>query len=110
MIAILYIVIFLAATAVFVKSILFWVYLWQVKEYRLDRFRAEYGNSPKILRFWTLSGGRKIYRPVWTKKAIVICAAAFLAIELLALTTPLNPDLFYLYLAFLLPGKRGARL
>ena len=34
--------IFVVASSAFIKSILFWVWIWQIKEYRLDRFLAEY--------------------------------------------------------------------
>lgn len=39
---ILLIIIVIFWTAVILKSILFWVYLWQLKEYRYDRLRAHF--------------------------------------------------------------------
>lgn len=58
--------VFIALT---VKAALFWVYLWQLKEYRIDRFLAEYGSLSKYFRLWFFSGGRRFYTPVWTAKA-----------------------------------------
>jgi UDP-N-acetylmuramoyl-tripeptide--D-alanyl-D-alanine ligase len=62
------------------KSALFWLYLWQVKEYRLDRFFSEYGFLAKLLHFWFFSGGRKFHRPVFTVKALVIYITSLLII------------------------------
>lgn len=95
--AIFLFIILIVATLVFVKSILFWVYLWQVKEYRLDRFLAEYGDVKKIFRFWVGSGGRKIYKPKWTTKAALICIISFLLIEAASILTPFNPQLVFIY-------------
>ncbi|MBI2514709.1 UDP-N-acetylmuramoyl-tripeptide--D-alanyl-D-alanine ligase [Candidatus Wolfebacteria bacterium] len=67
-----YLFLFFFWLAAVLKSVLFWVYLWQIKEYRLDRFGAEYGDSQKLIRFWIFSGGRKFWRPKWTLKAILI--------------------------------------
>lgn len=67
-----------------IKAVLFWVYLWQLKGYRLDRFWAEFGQPKKILKFWFFSGGRKFWKPVRTIKAILITLASlFIAISLL---------------------------
>ena len=54
------------------KSALFWIYILQVKEYRLDRFLAEYGSLKTIVKFWIFGGGRKLYVPVWTVKTILV--------------------------------------
>src|SRR3989338_2865543 len=65
-----------------VKAVLFWLYLWQLKEYRWDRFLAEYGRLGRIIRFWFFSGGRKFSQPKWTTKAILIFVASLLVIIL----------------------------
>ncbi len=90
--------IFIFASLVFVKSILFLVYLWQLKEYRFDRFLAEYGGKGKLWRFWLFSGGRKIWQPVWTVKAMVLAGISFLAVATAELLTPLNLSLIFSYL------------
>ena len=68
---ILYSLLFIFAL-LYSKATLFWVYLWQLKEYRLDRFWSEYGFFGKLLHFWIFSGGRKFRRPVFTLKALAI--------------------------------------
>ncbi|OIP78138.1 MAG: hypothetical protein CO002_04015 [Candidatus Portnoybacteria bacterium CG_4_8_14_3_um_filter_44_10] len=65
-------VILLLVGLILTKSSLFWVYLWQTKEYRLDRFWAEYGYPKKLGRFWLFSGGRKFHQPVQTIKSVLI--------------------------------------
>ncbi|MBI4837264.1 MAG: UDP-N-acetylmuramoyl-tripeptide--D-alanyl-D-alanine ligase [Candidatus Portnoybacteria bacterium] len=65
-------VILLLVGLIFTKSGLFWVYLWQTKEYRLDRFWAEYGHPKKLGKFWLFSGGRKFHQPIHTIKSILI--------------------------------------
>ncbi len=77
--ATIYILLF-AFAILYTKSALFWLYLWQVKEYRLDRFFSEYGFLAKLLHFWAFSGGRKFHRPVFTVKALVIYIASLLII------------------------------
>ncbi|MBI4160183.1 hypothetical protein HY504_03375 [Candidatus Wolfebacteria bacterium] len=67
--AFLYLVLYAVLFLIILKSILFWIYLWQIKEYRLDRFLAEYGSREKIGRFWLWSGGRTLRRPRFTLKA-----------------------------------------
>ena len=78
-IAYIYILLFLFAL-LYSKSALFWVYLWQLKEYRLDRFWSEYGFLGKLLHFWAFSGGRKFHRPVFTLKALAIYVISLLAV------------------------------
>ena len=75
----LYLLIFLFAI-LYSKATLFWVYLWQLKEYRLDRFLAEYGFLGRLLRFWAFSGGRKFHRPVFTVKALFVYVSSLLVI------------------------------
>lgn len=58
------------------KSALFWVYILQLKEYRFDRFWAEYGRAKTILKFLILGGAKKIYAPVWTAKTTLIFLTA----------------------------------
>lgn len=77
----LYVVLLLAGL-VFTKSSLFWVYLWQTKEYRLDRFWAEYGHLRKLGRFWLFSGGRKFHQPIHTIKSILIHFASLILVGL----------------------------
>jgi UDP-N-acetylmuramoyl-tripeptide--D-alanyl-D-alanine ligase len=61
---------------IFTKLLLFWLWLWQLKEYRLDRFLAHFetqGFEKAISSFWRLKF------PKFTKKIIVIfftCLAA----------------------------------
>ncbi len=104
------ILIFAVASGAFIKSIVFWTWVWQIKEYRLDRFLTEYGNPQKLLRFWIGAGGKKLQKPKWTAKAIGIALTSFLLIEIIALITPFNSDylfisllFFYLLLYLLLP-------
>lgn len=101
---ILLLTIFAALT---IKSALFWIYLWQLKEYRFDRFWAEYGAPRKLLRFWLFSGGRKFWQPKWTAKAILIFAASLLVIGfwLLAIShRATSAQIIYLaYLYLLVP-------
>ncbi len=89
------------------KSLLFWVYLWQVKEYRLGRFWAEYGSVKKLLRFWLGAGGKALKKPRFTAKATLMALIAFFPIF-----SVFGPSLFFLlppfpvlptrfYLAFL---------
>ena len=61
---------------IFTKLLLFWLWLWQLKEYRLDRFQAHFesqGVKKIISSFW------RIKYPKFTKKIILIfltCLAA----------------------------------
>ena len=50
---------------IFIHQILFWVYLWQIKEYRIDRFRAGW-NSQNLIRQFDL---RHWPRPKLTARA-----------------------------------------
>jgi UDP-N-acetylmuramoyl-tripeptide--D-alanyl-D-alanine ligase len=75
---VIYFLLFIFAL-LYAKSTLFWVYLWQLKEYRLDRFLAEYSYAKKIARFWFFSGGRKLWKPKWTIKAMGIYTASLIA-------------------------------
>jgi len=54
--------------------------LWQLKEYRLDRFLAEFGFLGRLLRFWAFSGGRKFHRPVFTVKALFVYIVSLLVV------------------------------
>ena len=89
------------------KAVLFWLYLWQLKEYRWDRFWAEYGRAQKLLRFWFFSGGRKFWQPKWTSKAISIFAASLSVISLwlLALShrATASQIIYLVYLYLLIP-------
>ena len=79
--AILYIYILLFLFALlYSKAALFWLYLWQLKEYRLDRFLSEFGFLGKLLHFWVFSGGRKFHRTVFTVKAFLIYIASLLIV------------------------------
>lgn len=74
-----YLLLFIFAL-LYLKATLFWIYLWQVKEYRLDRFLSEYRFLGKLLHFWFFSGGRKFHRPVFTVKALLIYIISLFAI------------------------------
>ncbi len=80
------------------KAVLFWVYLWQIKEYRLDRFRAEYGSFNKLSRFWLGGGGRRLYRPIFTAKAALISLISILIIAYLIVFNGIITD-FLTYFA-----------
>ena len=69
--AFLYVILLLTAL-VLTKSSLFWLSLWQTKEYRLDRFWAEYGHPKRLAKFWLFSGGRKFRQPINTAKSLLI--------------------------------------
>lgn len=79
MVSFLYILLFVFAL-IYSKATLFWVFLWQLKEYRLDRFWAEYGVWGKLLHFWAFSGGHKFHRPVFTLKALGIYVISLLVV------------------------------
>lgn len=76
---IIYILLFLFAL-LYSKAALFWLYLWQLKEYRMDRFLSEFGFLGKLLHFWIFSGGRKFHRPVFTVKAFLIYVISLFAV------------------------------
>jgi len=64
---------------IFTKLLLFWLWLWQLKEYRLDRFQAHFesqGLRKIISSFWRLK------YPKFTKKIILIFLSC-LATEIL---------------------------
>lgn len=73
------------------KALLFWTYLWQLKEYRLRRFWAEYGSPQKLVRFWLGAGGRAFRRPKSTAKSVFIILLAFVPIF-----SVFMPSLFFL--------------
>ena len=71
---------------IFIKLLTFWLWLWQLKEYRLDRFRAHFEAqaAKKIISsFW------RIKHPRFTKKIILIL-----------LTCIASGVLFIFYLSF----------
>lgn len=84
------------------KAVFFWVYLWQIKEYRFDRFRAEYGKMKTILKFWLGSGGRRLAFPRFTIKAILIILLSLLVIFYGGLSLSFFSTGNYYLLAFLL--------
>jgi UDP-N-acetylmuramoyl-tripeptide--D-alanyl-D-alanine ligase len=90
-----------------VKSALFWTYVLQLKEYRLDRFLAEYGRIKTFVRFWFFSGGRKIRTPIWTVKSFLIFALSLASAVLLILPVIINYSAFdlspYLLIYLLTP-------
>ncbi len=78
------------------KLLLFWLWLWQIKEYRPRRFKDHFTTQAikKILSsFWRLK------RPKITKKTAVLCLAGFLA-EILAIYQifPFHSGTFYIWL------------
>ncbi len=78
------------------KALLFWVYLFQLKEYRFDRLWAEYGRPEKLTRFWVAAGGRKLYVPRWTVKAILVSFVSFATLFLVAGQVGIGmPEPFY---------------
>lgn len=75
---------------IFAKLLLFWLWLWQLKEYRLDRFQAHFesqGVRKIISSFWRLK------YPKFTKKIILIFLTCLSAETLL---------LFYLSLPWVI--------
>lgn len=70
---------FVVWAACVVKAVLFWTYLWQLKEYRWDRFWAEYGAPHKLIRILLFAGGRSFRAPVLTPKALLILIVTILA-------------------------------
>lgn len=103
----IYLVLFFLWLLVVIKAALFWAYLWQLKEYRWDRFWAEYGRPFKPLRFWLFSGGRKFWQPKWTTKAISIFAVSLLVVGLWLLALgnreTASQIIYLVYLYLLLP-------
>mgnify|MGYP001582779508 CR=1 FL=1 len=84
-----------------IKSLLFWAYLWQIKEYRLRRFWAEYGSPSKLVSFWIAGGGRAFRRPKFTLKSVLIMLLAFVPIF-----SVFMPSLFFLLPPFpVLPAR-----
>ncbi len=118
--SLLYLIFFLLVDAAILKSIFFWVYLWQLKDYRIDRFLAEYGRSEILYRFWLGSGGRVWRKPRWTPKAVLLTVAVLAVFVLFALRIPahlivpanvasniaalINLVLFYLLVPFVVLG------
>lgn len=87
------------------KSTLFWTYVLQLKEYRFDRFWAEYGRAKTIIKFWIFSGGRKLYAPVWTIKTIfifLISSTPLIVLALPAVYRSLGLPV-YIFIYFLMP-------
>ena len=74
------------------KPALFWTYLWQLKEYRLDRFWADYGQIKKLFLFYLFSGGRKTYQPHWTIKSGLIFLLSLVSLLFIDLIVPIKTD------------------
>ncbi len=105
MIAVMFILEAVLLTAI-LKATLFWIYLWQLKEYRIDRFLAEYGSANKLMRFWIGSGGRRMYIPRFTVKVFLITVSSFLIIFILfsqvKLVLPNVSNIFFYFGAYFL--------
>ncbi len=90
-------IIFFIWFLIFIKLLLFWLWLWQLKEYRLDRLRAHFEAMAleKIV-----SGFWRIKYPKFTPKVILIFLACFTAqILIIYLLTGI---FFFSYFAFAL--------
>lgn len=93
-----------------VHQILYWVYWWQVKEYRLDRFKAGFSWEMVIWQFDV----RKWFRPKATSRALVIvlvsaalCVLAwpvtiFMAPVLVAIAVVISTPPFVFYKRYLI--------
>lgn len=94
------IIIFIVWFLVFTKLFIFWVWLWQLKEYRWRRFKAHFGTQKIRKLFFSLKG---IRYPKLTKKTIVILVSGIL-IEFLILFYLffLPENLFYFLLLVLI--------
>ncbi len=78
------------------KLLLFWLWLWQIKEYRWRRFKDHFTTqAPKKM----LSSFWRFKRPKITKKTAVLCLTGFLA-EVLAIYHffPFKGGAFYVWL------------
>ncbi|MFH1565580.1 MAG: UDP-N-acetylmuramoyl-tripeptide--D-alanyl-D-alanine ligase [bacterium] len=64
---------------IIIKQIFYWVYLWQLKEYRLDRFIAHF-TAFRTLKsvFFEQFNFSQILRPKFTARAMVIVAFSFM--------------------------------
>jgi len=83
---------------VFVKLLFFWVWLWQLKEYRLGRLRAHFGTQKIRKIIFSLHG---IRYPRLTKKTIVILVSGIL-IEFLVLFYLFSVSEYLFYLSLLI--------
>ncbi len=80
----------------FSKSLFFWLWLWQLKEYHLGRFRAHFEtNSLKKI----MAGFWRLKFPLWTKKTfILLISGLVLTIAFLWLFSSFSSGRFYLSL------------
>lgn len=65
-----------------VRAILFWIQLWQQKEYRLDRMKLYLGDKQN-LRFWlgyNIVFNQGLRRPFFTIKAILLLVVSFISV------------------------------
>jgi len=85
---------------IFTKTLFFWVWLWQLKEYHFGRFRAHF-ETQKIKKI--ISSFWRIKFPEFTKKTITILGTGIL-LEILILfyIFPFSNKKFYLILLILL--------
>ena len=85
---------------VFTKLLIFWVWLWQIKEYHLGRFRAHF-ETQKIRKFlFSLHG---IRCPELTQKvAIILVAGIFIEFLFLLFVFNFTNYLFYIFLLILI--------
>ena len=74
----------------FTKLFVFWVWLWQLKEYHWGRFRAHFETQTLRKLFFSIHG---IRYPKLTKKTILVLICGFI-LELLFINT--DPSLIYL--------------
>lgn len=79
------------------KPALFWTYLGQLKEYRLDRFWTDYGELKKIFRFYLFSGGRKFYQPKWTLKSSLIFLLSIISFPVIYILLFSKINLYFLW-------------
>lgn len=66
-----------------VLQTLYWTYFWQLKEYRYDRLYSAVNEQG-----WRAFVPIRLYRPVWTKKALLIVLLSALSTSLLVFVTP----------------------
>lgn len=65
-----------------VRTILFWIQLWQQKEYRLDRMKLHLGDKQN-LRFWlgyNVAFNQGLRRPFFTLKATLLLFSSFISV------------------------------
>ena len=85
---------------VFIKLFVFWIWLWQLKEYHLGRFRAHF-ETQKIRKI--ISSFWRLKFPKFTKKIVVILfTGALLAILMLFYIFHLPVREFYFFLFLLI--------